>query len=93
MKESRETRQIALDIKIARVIAEYSRAYGVSPEEAADAYYRSLTSEMIEEGVADLHCRSNGYLAEELWLELHKLETDGSAGPGRTPNPVSRKAP
>jgi hypothetical protein len=24
---------------------------------------------MIEEGVADLHCRSDKYLAEEIWKE------------------------
>ena len=34
-----------------------------------DIYYNSETADMIEEGVADLHCRSDKYLAEEIWRE------------------------
>ena len=37
--------------------------------EATDIYYNSETANLIEEGVADLHCRSDKYLAEEVWLE------------------------
>ena len=43
--------------------------YGVSIDEATDIYYNSETADMIEEGVADLHCRSDKYLAEEIWRE------------------------
>lgn len=37
--------------------------FGVSIEEAADIYYQSETAQLIEEKVADLHCRSEKYLA------------------------------
>ncbi len=70
MTVSERSRQIILDRKIARIIAVYSEQYGVSLEEAAELYYNSLTAQMIEEGVADLHCRSDKYLAEELWREV-----------------------
>ena len=34
--------------------------------------YNSETANMIEEGIADLHCRSDKYLAEEIWNEHQK---------------------
>lgn len=70
---SEKSRQIILDRKIARVIEAYSTLYNVSLEMAADIYYNSITSQLIEEGVADLHCRSDRYLAEEIWLERNHL--------------------
>ena len=70
MNASPETRQIILDMKISAVIAEYADRYNVTLEEAADTYYNSVTAQLIEERIADLHCRSNGYLADELWLEI-----------------------
>ncbi|MBP3511327.1 MAG: DUF3791 domain-containing protein [Prevotella sp.] len=59
-------------MKIARIIEVYSKEHGVSLEEAADTYYNSVTAELIEDGVADLHCRSDRYLADELWIEARK---------------------
>ena len=69
---SEKSRQIILDRKIARIIEVYSVLYNVSLEEAADIYYNSVTSQLIEEGVADLHCRSDRYLAEEIWREVNE---------------------
>ena len=34
-----------------------------------DRFYSSDTLQLMEEGVADLHCRSDKYLAEEIWNE------------------------
>ena len=34
-----------------------------------DMFYHSDTMQLMEEGVADLHCRSDKYLAEEVWRE------------------------
>ena len=31
--------------------------------------YHSTTAQMIQDGVADLHCRSDHYLAEEIYRE------------------------
>lgn len=71
MTESSNSRQVILDRKIARIISLYSKIYDVSLEEATELYYKSETAKMIEEGVADLHCRSDRYLADELYLEYH----------------------
>ncbi len=32
--------------------------------------YHTSLQKVIEAGVADLHCRSDKYLADELWLEV-----------------------
>ena len=40
-----------------------------SSNKATDIYYGSETSNLIEDGVSDLHCRSDKYLAEEVWNE------------------------
>lgn len=79
---SRENgKRVVLDMKIARIIDIYGKEHTLSREEAADAYYNSVTAEMIEEGVGDLHCRSDRYLAEELWLEMqnNRKAADGDS--------------
>lgn len=51
-------------------LTEYMREKGVLPlDKATDIFYSSETSNMIEEGVADLHFRSDKYLTEEILLE------------------------
>lgn len=61
--------QILRSTQCARIIMCISEMYGLSINDAADIYYNSETSNMIEDGIADLHCRSDKYLAEEVWNE------------------------
>ena len=58
-----------LEAKYARIIEAMSQQHNVSLEEAMDIFYNSPLLPLIEEGVAGLHCRSDHYLAEEIWLE------------------------
>lgn len=46
-----------------------SQIHGVSLEESMDIFYSSPLLAFLEEGVADLHCRCDKYLAEEIWRE------------------------
>lgn len=55
--------------KIANIILSLCDLYNLSLPEAADMYYKSTTADMIEEGVADLQCRSDKYLATLVWEE------------------------
>ena len=55
--------------KSANIIKSMCELYGLSLQEAADIYYQSDTSELIEEGIADLQCRSDKYLASVIWEE------------------------
>ena len=61
-------------------LTEYVREKGVLPlDKATDIFYSSETASMIEDGVADLHYRSDRCLAEEIWREYQesKIETVG----------------
>lgn len=60
-----------LEAKFARIISEISEMYNVSLDDAMDMFYNSEMIQLMEEGVADLHCRSEKYLAEEVWREKH----------------------
>ena len=63
-----------LEAKYARIIEEISNMYSISLDEAMDMFYHSDTMQLVEEGVADLHCRSDKYLAEEVWRERNSQE-------------------
>ncbi len=41
--------------------------YNIFILETTQIYYNSITSQFIEEGRADLHCRSDKYLAEDFF--------------------------
>ena len=69
-----ETKQILRSSQCARIIVCISEMFNVPLEKATDIYYSSETSNLIEEGVADLHCRSDKYLAGEIWREFQEGE-------------------
>lgn len=72
-----ETMLVLRGDKCAAVISSISEMFGVSIREATDIYYESITAQLIEEKVADLHCRSEKYLATLVWEEhLEKLEAN-----------------
>lgn len=50
--------------KCAKIIQSISNLYHLSLEEATEIFYNSVTCELIEEGVANLNCRSENYLAQ-----------------------------
>jgi len=56
--------------KCAGVIKAYAGLAEVSLREAFDVFYKSNLYTEIIFGISDMHCRSDGYLAEELQLEL-----------------------
>ena len=55
-----------LQMKYARIIGRFAENTGLSLSTALDLFYRSETYRLISEGVSDLHCMSDDYLAEEL---------------------------
>lgn len=60
--------------KSTNIIKSLCDLYGISLKEATDIYYQSDTSELIEEGIADLQCRSDKYLATIIWDEYKELK-------------------
>ncbi len=55
-----------LRMKYARVIEAYAAKTGCTLDEALDRFYRSQTYQLLRDGISDLHCMSDDYLAEEL---------------------------
>jgi hypothetical protein len=56
----------------ARIVKMFAEQTGLTYEQALDFFYNSKTFELISEGVADMHCLSDEYLAEELIIERNK---------------------
>lgn len=63
-----------LEAKFARIISAISELHNISLEEDMNIFYHSPLLPLLEDGVADLHCRSEHYLAEEIWREAHMEE-------------------
>ena len=55
------------------VIVEYAALAAMPLRQAFDVYYKSNLYTEIRDGISDMHCRSDGYLAEELRLEWLRL--------------------
>lgn len=73
---SDESKQILKSSQYARIIVCISEMFDVPLDEATDIFYNSDTASMIEEGIADLHCRSDKYLAGEVWKEYKERKTE-----------------
>ena len=58
-----------LQMKYARVVAMFAAQQNISMEEALDFFYHSETYQELREGIADLHCRSDQYVTDELSAE------------------------
>jgi hypothetical protein len=61
-------------MKYANIIMSMVELYGLTVDEATDMFYNSETFTLIDEGVADLHCRSDKYLAGEIWDEYQQKD-------------------
>ena len=64
-----EASRIILDMKYARIIELLAEKQHLTLEEAMEMFYTSPLFELIDNGVADLHCRSDQYLADEIIRE------------------------
>lgn len=58
-----------LQMKYARIVKLFADSERMSYEDALEFFYNSLTYELMSEGIADMHCRSDEYLAGELSRE------------------------
>ena len=60
---------ILLQMKYARVISRFAALSNITKREALSFFYHSKTYELLSEGVSDMHCMSDQYLAEDLYFE------------------------
>ena len=68
MKESEgmNAKPILLQKKYSRVIECFAKQQGISLDAALDFFYHSGTYQLMRDGISDMHCMSELYLAEEL---------------------------
>lgn len=64
-----EANPAILQMKYARIIKIFAEQANLSYEDALGKFYDSQTYDLISNGVADMHCFSDEYLADELLLE------------------------
>ncbi len=69
-----EANKTILQMKYARIVAIFAEETGVNLEDALSFFYSSDTYKLISEGVADMHCRSDKYLADELIIEYKEIK-------------------
>lgn len=64
---------ILLQKKYSRVIECLPDSREISLDAALDFFYHSQVYQLIRDGVSDMHCMSDAYLAEELRQEYAEL--------------------
>lgn len=74
---------ILLQKKYARVIELFAEEKKLTLDAALGFFYRSEVYQLISDGVSDMHCMSDAYLAEELTRE-HDDNLEGGLRDGRT---------
>ena len=71
-----EANKTILQMKYARIVSFFAGQTGITLEDALDFFYASSIYQMMHLGIADMHCRSDGYLAEllkEEWEKKYKI--------------------
>lgn len=63
---------ILLQMKYARIVEKFADKRGVSLDKALDIFYKSDLYLMMSRGIADIHCRSDECLVEELIDEIKR---------------------
>lgn len=63
------SRKTILQMKYARIIQTIAKLANIDSLQAMDWFYNSETLKLMDAGIADLHCRSDFYLAEEIISE------------------------
>ena len=60
---------ILLQKKYSRVIECFAKQQGLSLDAALNFFYQSDVYQLIRDGISDMHCMSDAYLADELEQE------------------------
>ena len=65
---------ILLQKKYSRAIERFAKQQGISLDAALNFFYHSEVYQLIRDGVSDMHCMSDAYLADELEQEYSQKE-------------------
>lgn len=65
---------ILLQKKYSRVIELFARYTKITRSEALDFFYQSTLYQLVKNGISDMHCMSDEYLKEELYIEYQEKD-------------------
>ncbi len=65
-----QANNLLLQMKYARIVGMFAEQENIPSEQALEFFYHSRTYQELRDGVADLHCRSDQYVVDELKLEF-----------------------
>lgn len=69
-----EANSVLLQKKYVRIVALFAEQMQLTLNDALEFFYRSETYQELCNGIADLHCRSDQYIVDELKLEFQSAE-------------------
>ena len=67
-----EANNVLLQMKYSRVISLFAEQMELTFPKALEFFYHSETYQELCNGIADLHCRSDQYIVDELKLEYRE---------------------
>ena len=74
--------QILLQKKYARIVELFAKSVNISLEDALDFFYKLSVYKLVKEGVSDMLCMSDNYIAEDLLNEykgIQQMKMSGTA--------------
>ena len=71
---------ILLQKKYCRVIECFAKRVDISLDDALAFFYHSEVHNLMCEGISDMHCMSDEYLAEEMETEYRRALQEGQNG-------------
>ncbi len=63
---------ILLQMKYARIVEKFADKRGINLDKVLDIFYKSDLYLMMSRDIANMHCRSDEYLVEELIDEIKR---------------------
>ncbi len=75
---------ILLQKKYSRIVACFAEKMDLSLDDALQFFYHSEVYSLIRDGVSDMHCMSDEYLAEELQMEYYDKNGHSDTRPAST---------
>lgn len=70
-----------LRMKYGRIVERFAELADLSLEDALMFFYESKTYDLISQGISDMHCLSDYYLADELMIEYKKKQHKSNIKP------------
>ena len=55
-----------LQMKYTRIVSLFAKQMNITLDEALRFFYKSVTYELMKNGISDMHCMSDAYLVEDL---------------------------